>query len=120
MSSDSTVLFIHACGPGCVSIPRRTMRTLLLAVLVSPGALAQAPTDPPPLIQLVRKPGTGAVNIRPYAAARAAVDVVGMNAVTGLPETWLLESHQSFASIEDLDQSLTAQAPVRTSNDGFD
>jgi hypothetical protein len=96
------------------------MRTLLLAVLVSPGALAQAPTDPPPIIQLVRKPGTDAVNIRPYATARAAVDVLGMNAVTGLPETWLLESHQSFASIEDLDQSLTAVAPVRTAGDPFD
>jgi hypothetical protein len=96
------------------------MRTLLLAVLVSSGALAQAPTDPPPIIQLVRKPGTGAVNIRPYAAAGAAVDVLGMNAVTGLPETWLLESHQSFASIEDLDRSLTAVAPVRTASDLFD
>jgi hypothetical protein len=91
------------------------------AVLLSSRAAAQGPTDPPPLIQLVRKPGTGAMKIRRYAAARAAVDVIGLNAVTGLPESWLLESHQSFASIEDLDRSLSAvAAPVRASSDPSD
>jgi len=35
-----------------------------------------------------------------------------MTAMTGLPETWLLEAHQSFASIEDLDRGLTAFAPL--------
>ena len=96
------------------------MRTLLLAIFVSTGAWAQAPTEPPPIIQLVRKPGTDAANLRPYAAARAAVDVLGMNAMTGLPETWLLESHQSFASIEDLDRSMTAVGPARTTAEPSD
>jgi hypothetical protein len=45
---------------------------------------------------------------RPYAKAGAAVNVIGMAAVTGLPETWLVEAHWSFASIEGLDQGLNS------------
>ena len=38
----------------------------------------------------------------------AAVNVIGMTSVTGLPETWLVEAHYSFASVEDLDQRISA------------
>src|SRR4051812_33784615 len=89
------------------------MRTLLLAGLISAVAFAQGPSDPPTIIELVRKPGTAAAPIRPYGQARAAVNVIGMTAVTGMPESWFLESHFSFASIEDLDKGLTAVAALR-------
>jgi hypothetical protein len=34
-----------------------------------------------------------------------------MTAITGSPETWLVEAHDSFASIEDLDHRLAAVSP---------
>lgn len=36
-----------------------------------------------------------------------------MTAVTGAPETWLVELHQGLAGIEDLDKQLSAVAPMR-------
>lgn len=52
-------------------------------------------------------PGSGTL-ISPshYSSARAQIDVLGVRAVTGLPETWTIEMHQTFASIEDLDAAL--------------
>lgn len=47
------------------------MRILLLAGILSAGARAQSLAEPPPIVQLVRKPGIGAVSTRPYANARA-------------------------------------------------
>lgn len=83
------------------------MKTLLLFGILALGAAAQT-TEPPPIIKLIRKPGTDANAPRRYAAAKAAVDVVGMIAVTGLPETWLVEQHYSFASVEDLDKAISS------------
>jgi hypothetical protein len=60
------------------------------------------------MIQLVRKPGIAAAPIRPYGDARAAINVVGMIAITGIPETWSVEAHYSWASIEDVDHGLAA------------
>ena len=40
--------------------------------------------------------------------------------MTGLPETWLVEAHYSFASVEDLDQRIAALAPVRAFSDAAD
>ena len=74
---------------------------------------AQGPSDPPLILELVRKPGIAAAPIRPYGQARAAVNVVGMTAVTGMPETWFVEAHYSFASVEDLDKGLTAATALR-------
>ena len=84
-----------------------TMRMILITVRLAAAAFAQAPIEPPLFIQLVRKPGVAPAPLRPYGDARANVNVVGMAAVTGLPETWLIESHYSWASIEDLDKGLT-------------
>lgn len=96
------------------------MRILLLAGILSSAAAAQSLTDPPPIVQLVRKPGTGGASLKPYANARAEINVMGMASVTGLPETWLVELHYSFASVEDLDQKISAVAPVRVFNDASD
>jgi len=89
------------------------MKTILLVGILAFGAAAQAPTEPPPILQLIRRPGTVIAPIRPYADARAAVDVLGMVSITGPPEAWQIESHQSFASIEDLDKAVGPIAPTQ-------
>jgi hypothetical protein len=87
------------------------MRKLVLSGLVAGVAMAQSlSTDPPPIVQILRKPGT-TTEVRPYGNVRAEVNAIGMRAITGLPETWMLEAHYSFASIEDLDQRLANSPP---------
>ena len=87
------------------------MRTHLLALTLAISASAQSPSDPAPFLQLTRVPN-GSKTVRPYQSARAAIDVVGMTSMTGLPETWLVEGHQTFASIEDLDTALRSATPT--------
>jgi hypothetical protein len=89
------------------------MRTLILCGIFAACAGAQSFVDTPPILQLVRMPTVGAGLSRPYGEAGAAVNVIGMAAITGLPETWLLEAHWSFASIEGLDRDLSA-LPARS------
>jgi hypothetical protein len=89
------------------------MKTILLGGILAISAAAQALTEPPPILQLIRRPGSFIAPLRPYADARAAVDVVGMASITGVPEAWQIESHQSFASIEDLDKAIGPAAPSR-------
>jgi hypothetical protein len=75
-------------------------------------AFAQTPSDPPPILRLIRNPGSGGLMPR-YAEARAAVESIGMTAATGLLETWFVELHQTFAGIESLDQALAPLPPGR-------
>src|ERR1035437_9041529 len=96
------------------------MRIFVFAAMLRSMAAAQNLTDPPPIVQLVRKPGTGGPSLKPYADSKAALNVIGMAAVTGQPETWLVEAHDSFASVEDLDQKISALAPVRAFSDTSD
>jgi hypothetical protein len=35
-----------------------------------------------------------------------------MSGISGVSETWLIELHDSFASLKNLDQSLSALLPV--------
>ncbi len=93
------------------------MRTFLLAGILVLRAAAQTPVEPPVLIQLIRTPGTDDTSIRLYSRAGAAVNVLGMRSVTGEPETWLIEAHDSFASIEALDKAIRATGPMRSQND---
>jgi len=96
------------------------MRIFLLAAILTSLGGAQSLSDVPPIVQLVRKPGTGGASLKPYANSQAAINVIGMASVTGLPETWLVESHFSFASVEDLDQRISAVSPVRSLGDTGD
>jgi len=88
------------------------MRTFPAALLLIFGVCATVvaqPTEPPTFIRLVRswsRSAPGQRLIQPYADAKAAVTVLGMTSISGLPETWLVEAHDSFASIEELDQKL--------------
>ncbi|HYP08573.1 MAG TPA: hypothetical protein VER03_20225 [Bryobacteraceae bacterium] len=51
--------------------------------------------------------------IQPYQDFNANIDVVGMQAITGETQTWLIEPHSSFASIEALDQAMSAARAVQ-------
>jgi hypothetical protein len=96
------------------------MRFFVLTALLTAICTAQSLSDPPTIIQLVRKPGTGTVPKKPYARTGLPVNVIGMTAVTGLPETWLVECHYSFASVEEMDQRVAAIAPARQYTDSND
>ena len=96
------------------------MRIFAVTALFAAACAAQSLTEPPPLVRLVRKPGSAGTPIQRYASARAAINVIGLAAVTGLPETWLVEEHYSFASVEDIDQRLSSVSPPRIQNDAGD
>lgn len=57
---------------------------ILLAALIPACLGAQPLTEPPPFIQLVRKPGIATGTVRPYSSAGAAINVVGL---TGTPRS---------------------------------
>lgn len=95
------------------------MKLLISLPLLCCSAFSQGAAVPPPIIQITSKPGAAAGPTRPYAGARAAVDVVGLAAATGMPQTWMIEMHPTFASIEDLDKALSAVTPGRQPSDSF-
>jgi hypothetical protein len=79
------------------------MKRLALAILLSFTAGAQTP---PPILRLFRNPFISGPPMQPYVTASAAIEVLGMSSVTGLPETWLIEQHPNFSSIENLDKAM--------------
>jgi hypothetical protein len=81
------------------------VRTILIGGILALEVLAQTITEPPLLVQLIRRAGTDAISIPAYAEARAAVNVFGMTSLTGPAETWFLETHNSFGSIEDVTEA---------------
>jgi len=95
------------------------MKLLISLPLLCCSAFSQGAAVPPPIVQITSKPGAAAGPTRPYAGARAAVDVVGLAAATGMPQTWMIEMHPTFASIEDLDKALSAVTPGRQPSDSF-
>src|SRR5512133_1619679 len=91
------------------------MRIFGCALLFAVCAFPQTPTEPPVLVQIVRNTGF-ASTLRPYTQAHAALNVLGMLSITGEPETWAVEIHNSFAGIEALDKALASlHAPDRSS-----
>src|SRR5207249_969364 len=81
------------------------VRTIFIGGILALEVLAQTITEPPLLVQLIRRAGTDAISIPAYAEARAAVNVFGMTSLTGPAETWFLETHNSFGSIEDVTEA---------------
>src|SRR5262249_44501723 len=85
MAKNVRILYrINAKIVDCVqcSMARGVTLRILVCMLLTATAFGQGPIEPPPFIQFVRKPGTAPGLLRPYPNARAAVDVVGMTAVT--------------------------------------
>src|ERR1700738_4441076 len=82
------------------------MRSLILLALFTWCATAQSSSEPPTLIRLIRSDPRD-------ARAQSPVTVLGMNSITGLAETWLIEAHDSFGSIEDVDKA-TGGPPLQS------
>lgn len=81
---------------------------LLLSLSLACGcALAQGAAAPPAVIRIVSGPGRPGTP-RAYAQVQAKVEVVGLMAMTGAAQTWWIELHPTFASIEDLENALSA------------
>jgi hypothetical protein len=77
------------------------IRSTLFAAILTSLFLAQAHGQAPTLIRIIRNaPASDADPIQPYVNASTQVNVVGARAVTGSAESWLIEAHDSFASIE--------------------
>src|SRR5258708_38507061 len=90
------------------------MKTVFVAGILTICAAGQSSSEPPTLLRVIRtvsRPGMEANTIQPYVRAKAPVMVFGMTAITGMPETWLVEAHDSVASIEDLGKTLGAGVP---------
>ncbi len=91
------------------------MRQILLLAIFPLCAAAQTPSQPPTLIRLIRNG-----SIKPYSSTRAPVTLFGMKSISGFHETWIMEAHDSFAGIENLDKIIgsvledEASAPSRT------
>jgi len=89
----------------------------LLAIIL--GVCTVAQSDPPALIRVIRNISPNAAAIQPYVNARAAAQVLGLRSVSGLQETWLIEEHDSFASIEEIDRALSSVHPYRQEGEPF-
>jgi hypothetical protein len=89
------------------------MKRLALAAMVSFAAAAQTP---PPILRLLRNPSL--TTMAPYANAGAKIEALGLRASTGTPETWVIEQHPTFASIETLDQAMGGAATIVTNGGG--
>lgn len=85
------------------------MRILSLVLLSSSALCAQGFTEPPLLIHLVRGQAGP-----PYQQAQTAVNVIAMSAITGPAETWRIEMHPSFASIEETEEAIRRAARGRS------
>lgn len=75
-------------------------RSFFFSLLFAAAAAAQIP---PPILRVIRNPSVDSA--AGYAQAGAAIEVLGARSTTGVGETWLIEQHSTFASIEDLDKA---------------
>lgn len=82
---------------------------VLAGALFAAVSTAQVFPEPPPVFQIIRVPGVNAPALKPYRGA--GLEVIAMSTITGSPETWFLEVHPSFASIEELDKRSRFEPP---------
>jgi hypothetical protein len=88
------------------------MKTLLLGIALTYAAAAQTLGEPFFLVRITQGDGSA---IQLYKHGSVNVDVVGMQSITGDSQSWLIEPHPSFASVEALDKVLaTVEAPTAT------
>ena len=89
----------------------------LLAAILGLCTILRA--DPPALIRVIRNISPNAAAVQPYVNAKAAAQVLGLRSVSGLQETWLIEEHDSFASVEEIDRALSLVQPYRQEGEPF-
>lgn len=83
-------------------------KTLLLAGILACAAAAQ-----PPVIRVIPNGSSQA-----YSLVKTTVNVIAISAVSGPLESWLLELHDSFGSLEDLDKALSNVSLVQPAQPG--
>ena len=98
-------------------VQNTAMKTVLILFLLAGGVWAQAPGDPLTLLRIVRRHVSPRDPVAPYRAAKPAVEVIGMRSVSGSSQTWLMEAHGTFTSLENSDAALSR---TYTSNDAED
>lgn len=78
-----------------------------LLLLIPCLAFAQAPSEPPVYLRFLRTLGRPDLPLfQSYATADTSVIVLGATSISGTRESWLIELHDSYGAIEDLDQKL--------------
>ncbi len=86
-----------------VKIYENMTKVILLTGLLAIGAAAQ----PPNIIRVVRNGNPGSyIQAARNADPKPSVTVFGMSAIAGLAENWLIELHDSFGNLEDLDRAV--------------
>jgi hypothetical protein len=93
------------------------LKLLVSLPLVCCSVFSQGPTVPPPIVRIVSTPGVSGRPGRSLGCPKAAVEILGLAAATGAPQTWTLEMHPTFGSIEDLDQAVNATPLAGLTND---
>lgn len=77
-------------------------KIILLTGLLAIGAAAQ----PPNIIRVVRNGNLGSyIQAARNTDPKPAITVFGMSAIAGLGENWMIELHDSFGNLEDLDRA---------------
>jgi hypothetical protein len=89
------------------------MRILLTAALFAAMVPAQTFTEPPLLIRVAR-----GQTPPQYQQAQAKINVFAMNALTGPHDTWRIELHNSFESIEGTVEALRRFVDPQTAPSG--
>src|SRR6476620_11818567 len=84
------------------------LTTLLIATaLIGSG---QSYGDLFSVIRLIRRPSAYSAGnpqiISAYRNARVPANVIGLRSITGVQQSWLVEAHGSFASVEATDSAL--------------
>jgi hypothetical protein len=83
------------------------IRRVIFLVSFAASIFAQSTNQPSALIRIVRHGVSPDYDpIRSYADAQTGVNVLGLDPLTGSSESWLIEAHESFASIEATAQAL--------------
>ena len=92
----------------------RNRLAVLVLALGPAAAFAQGVSEPPVYLRFLRTLGRPDLPlVQSYGQAEANVIVFGTTSISGNQESWLIECHDSFASIEDLDQKLNLETEAR-------
>jgi hypothetical protein len=108
----------------------RSTRGLAFFLIATALAFAQSTPEPPRVLRITRqtvKPGRAAAQERigtlaAHAMARTKypANVLALSSVSGEAEVWILESHESFASVEEADAFVERTAALKWSLGQYD
>jgi hypothetical protein len=108
----------------------RSTRELAFFLIAAALAFAQTIPEPPKVLRITRhtvKPGRAAAQERigtltAHAMARTKypANVLALSTVSGESEVWILESHESFASVEEADAFVEKTAALKWSLGQYD